>query len=296
VDIEGIDNIILNARKSYHQVDDAVKRLLDTSMFDEDETFKKVQFIDYYRYTDVSLDEMLRYLNERLPWVRPTDTGRSTNCLINQVGIFVHKKEQGYSNYAFPYSWDVRIGHKTREASLEEINEEINEDEVRRIMSEIGYEDVTSKSRLVAYFTGKEKTTGELRNYLAKHLPEYMIPTHFKHLNELPLTTNGKIDRKALPTLTDTPKTDTEYIAPSNEFEEILHEIWSEVLNIQQIGVQDNFLILGGTSLAAIRIATRMEEAFELDIPVNRVFEYPTIAELGAHIEGVILKLLEEES
>jgi len=294
VDIEGIDNIILNARKAYHQVDDAVKRLLDTSVFDEDETFEKVQFVDYYRYTDVSLDEMLRYLDERLPWVRPTDTGRSTNCLINQVGIFVHKKEEGYSNYAFPYSWDVRIGHKTREASLEEINEEIDEPEVRRIMSEIGYENVTSKSRLVAYFTGKEQTTGELRNYLAKHLPKYMIPTHFKHLHELPLTTNGKINRKALPALTDAPETDTEYIAPSNEFEEILHEIWSEVLNIQSIGVQDNFLMLGGTSLAAIRIATRMEEAFELEIPVNRVFEYPTISELGAHIEGVILELLSQ--
>jgi len=295
VDIEGIDNIVLNARKAYHQVDDAVKRLLDTSVFDKDETFEKVQFVDYYRYTDVSLDEMLRYLDERLPWVRPTDTGRSTNCLINQVGIYVHKKEQGYSNYAFPYSWDVRVEHKTRDASLEEINEKIDEPEVLRIMEEIGYENVTSKSRLVAYFTGKEKTTGELRNYLAKHLPEYMIPTHFLQMNELPLTSNGKVDRAALPTFTDASEINVKYIAPSNEFEEILHEIWSEVLNIQQIGVNDNFLILGGSSLSAIRIATRMEEAFELKISVNKVFEYSTIAELGEYIEGMILELLEGE-
>ena len=72
---------------------------MDVSMFADDAVFEKVQFVDFYRFTDVSLDAMLQYLDERLPWVRPTDTGRSTNCLINQAGIFVHKQEKGYSNY-----------------------------------------------------------------------------------------------------------------------------------------------------------------------------------------------------
>jgi len=252
--------------------------------------------VDYYRYTDVSLDEMLEYLDQRLPWERPTDTGRSTNCLINQVGIFVHKKEQGYSNYAFPYSWDVRIGHKTRDASLDEINEEIDVPEVQRIMAEIGYQDSDTDHapRLVAYYTGKPISATELRQYLAQKLPEYMIPGHFGHLDVLPLSANGKIDRTALPNFHAQPATATEYTAPTNELEEILTEIWTEVLNIDRIGIHDNFLELGGTSLAAIRLAARIDEAFELEIPVNRVFEFPTIAELAAHIEATMLELMGE--
>ncbi|MGB7395771.1 MAG: amino acid adenylation domain-containing protein, partial [Pricia sp.] len=116
-----IDDTILEARKLYHREPDAVKNLLDVSAFESDTIFEKVQFVDFYRYSDVSLEKMLEYLKDKVGWVRPSDTGRSTNCLINQVGIYVHKKEEGYSNYAFPYSWDVRLGHKTREESLEEI-------------------------------------------------------------------------------------------------------------------------------------------------------------------------------
>ncbi|HET9279132.1 MAG TPA: amino acid adenylation domain-containing protein, partial [Flavitalea sp.] len=153
-DVETIDKTILEARKSYHRVNDAVKNLLDTSIFNEDSVFEKVQFLDFYRFFDVDFEEMMNYLDKHLPWIRPSDTGRSTNCLINQVGIYVHKKERGYSNYAFPYSWDVRMGHKTREVSLDEINEEIDENEVTRILAEIGY---SSKNEnpdkyLVAYY------------------------------------------------------------------------------------------------------------------------------------------------
>ncbi len=298
VDIQAIDDIILNARKAYHKVDDAVNQLMDVSMFEDESVFEKVQYVDFYRYTDVSLDEMLEYLDKQLPWVRPTDTGRSTNCLINQVGIFVHKKEEGYSNYAFPYSWDVRIGHKTREASLDEINEAIDEREVRRIMAEIGYEDSDASARqmLVAYYTGEAVALADLKTYLAKSLPEYMIPVHFVHLDDMPLSPNGKIDRKALPDISAASvESVAEYVAAENEFEEILVDIWQEVLNIERIGTQDNFLALGGTSLAAIRLAARMEEAFELEVPVNKIFELPTIAELAADIESTILMLLEED-
>ncbi|MGB6153510.1 MAG: amino acid adenylation domain-containing protein, partial [Pricia sp.] len=163
LDSTKIDDTILEARKLYHRESDAVKRLLDVSAFEDDAVFEKVQFVDFYRYSDVSLEEMLAFLKDKIGWVRPTDTGRSTNCLINQVGIYVHKKEEGYSNYAFPYSWDVRLGHKTRHESLEEINEYIDETEVKRIMDEIGYErsqtDELGDEKLVAYFTGNKDTS-----------------------------------------------------------------------------------------------------------------------------------------
>ena len=298
VDVNAIDRTILDARKAYHRVDDAVCRLLDVSMFEKDEVFERVQFVDFYRYTDVSLDEMYAYLDSRLPWVRPTDTGRSTNCRINQVGIYVHKKEQGFNNYAFPYSWDVRMGHKNRDAALEEINEEIDEAEVMKIMSEIGYveDGHTHEKQLVAYFISNEKIVqADLRKHLSQSLPGYMIPSHFIKLGALPLTPNGKIDRQALPDPGGfRPSLDTGYTAPRNDIEELLVQLWSEVLQMDQVGVHDNFLELGGHSLAAIRLVARMNEAMHLQLPVTCVFERPTVAGLAELVEEVILVLMEE--
>lgn len=300
-DLGKIDEIILQARKSYHRVDDAVKRLIDVSTFENDEVFEKVKFVDFYRYTDVSLDEMLDFLDKKMSWVRPTDTGRSTNCLINQAGIYVHKKERGYSNYAFPYSWDVRLGHKTREASLDEINEVIDEPEVARILDEIGYTGAQAErkeeAKLVAYYTSAEPLDeSEIRHHLEAQLPDYMIPFQFVHLKEMPLTENGKIDKSGLP-LPDSirPVTDTGYVAPRSDIESILADIWSEVLNIDRIGVFDKFLELGGNSLAAIRVISRTNEAFELDLPHNLAFNKPTIAAFADYVRETMMQLLEEE-
>ena len=296
--VETIDKIILEARKSYHRADDAVKRLLDASIFEEDSVFEKVQFLDFYRYFEVGHEEMMNFLARHLPWIRPTDTGRSTNCLINRVGIYVHKKERGYSNYALPYSWDVRMGHKTREVSLDEINEEIDENEVNRILREIGYisKNVDNDKILVAYYTAESNIPdADLRNHLKNYLPGYLIPTYFRHMESLPLTGNGKVDRKALRKLADFSKNqNTAYIAPETEFEKIITEIWSEVLQIEKIGVHDNFLEMGGNSLAAIRIATRINDSFDLDLPLNTIFERLTVSRLSQHIEKSILAMLEE--
>ena len=75
--------------------DDAVNQLLDVSVFEDGKVFEKVQYVDFYRYCDVSLEQMFNYLEQQLPWVRPADTGRSTNCIINKVGIFEHKPKGG---------------------------------------------------------------------------------------------------------------------------------------------------------------------------------------------------------
>nr|WP_286174628.1 amino acid adenylation domain-containing protein [Cytophaga sp. FL35] len=297
---EKIDQTILDARKLYHQENDAVKKLLDTSMFDDECVFEKIQYVDFYRYSDVSLDEMLQYLKDEVGWVRPTDTGRSTNCLINQVGIYVHKKELGYSNYSFPYSWDVRLGHKTREETLDEINEVIDETEVKRIMSEIGYskedeEGGANSDRLVAYYTGNPGVSvKQLNTTLREQLPSYMVPSQFKQLNELPLTKNGKVDKKALQQLTSLQiELDTPYEAPRNEIEELLEGIWKEVLKLDKVGIHDDFIALGGHSLAAIRVTARLNEEIETNFPLNKVFEYPSIKAYANYIEKTLTELLE---
>lgn len=295
-----IDRIVLDARKAYHRADDAVRRLMDVSMFDQDDVFERVQFLDFYRFSDASLDEMLEYLKEKLPWVRPSDTGRSTNCLINAAGIYVHKKERGYSNYAYPYSWDVRLGHKTRDAALDEINEPIDEADVQRMLREIGYlpDSVGTENQLYLYYQpNKPVSEAALRQYLTERLPPYLLPAKLIPIEEWPLTKNGKLDRRALAQLeVPTSSTDEEvtYEAPRNEIEAELAQLWREVLVLEQVGVHDNFLHLGGNSLAAIRLITRINETFELQLKVNRIFELPTVAQLATHIEETILALLEE--
>ena len=102
--------------------------------------FNDIQFVDFYRYWSAPLAEMHDFLRTRTPWMRPSDTGRSTNCRINDVGIFVHKKQRGFHNYALPYSWDVRLGQKTREEAMAELDDAIDESRVKEIMTEIGYE------------------------------------------------------------------------------------------------------------------------------------------------------------
>ena len=121
---EEVDAAVLAARKVYHRVDDEVARSLDVSMFRDDRVWEEVELVDFYRYCDDSLEEMLAYLDRKVPWVRPEDTGRSTNCLINDTGIYVHKRERGFHNYELPYSWDVRLGHKTRAEALAELDDE----------------------------------------------------------------------------------------------------------------------------------------------------------------------------
>jgi acyl-CoA synthetase (AMP-forming)/AMP-acid ligase II/acyl carrier protein len=299
LDTRKIDDTILEARKLYHRESDAVKRLLDVSAFENDVVFEKVQFVDFYRYSDVSLEELLAYLKDKIGWVRPTDTGRSTNCLINQVGIYVHKKEKGYSNYAFPYSWDVRLGHKTRDESLVEINETIDETEVKRIMGEIGYERVDREAneteRLVAYFTGNRDTSvKDLKRFLSERLPYYMVPTVFKSLEEMPLTKNGKVDKKALKNLNSIQLAmDTPYTAPRNEIEKLLEGIWKEVLQLKKVGVHDDFIALGGHSLAAIRVTARINEEIELNFPLTKIFELLTIEKYSNFIEQTLTELLE---
>ncbi|MEM7453229.1 MAG: amino acid adenylation domain-containing protein [Planctomycetota bacterium] len=262
-DLVQIDQTVLEARKAYHRVDDAVYQLMDVEHLQSEEIFDQVRVLDFYRYCDVDLDVMLDYLDERLPWVRPSDTGRSTNCLINDVGIYVHKRRMGFHNYALPYSWDVRMGHKQREAALDELNDEINVEDVHRILNEIGFDgdpgDSGQTARLVAYYVSEEDVPGStLNEHLKMSLPSFMIPGRYVRVDEIPLTPNGKVDIDALPDPTqESSRSSSTYFAPSTETESILANIWQEILRVDRIGVRDNFFDLGGDSILAIQIVAR---------------------------------------
>ncbi|WP_084675600.1 non-ribosomal peptide synthetase [Chryseobacterium piperi] len=140
--------------------------------------------------------------------------------------------------------------------------------------------EVNGEKVLVAYYVkSKEANIDkiELREYLQGKLPEYMVPGFLVELDSIPLTPNGKIDRKALPCVTGEDLIRREYVAPRNEIEEKLVEIWQEVLGVDKVGITDNFFELGGHSLMAIKLTHSINEALKIDINVSQLFEHNTI-------------------
>ncbi len=143
-------------------------------------------------------------------------------------------------------------------------------------------EDGPGIKKLVAYYTGDaDLTVDELRAHLAETLPEYMVPAAFVYLEALPLTANGKLDRKALPAPDGEAYAARGYEAPQGEAEQTLAAIWSELLKVEQIGRHDNFFELGGHSLLAVTLIARMRQA-GLNIDVRALFSAPTLAGLAA--------------
>jgi len=152
----------------------------------------------------------------------------------------------------------------------------------------VGKQDESGETRLVAYFISHGPSVPyvtELRRFLGEKLPDYMIPSTFVALETFPLTPNGKIDRKALPTPGKSrPALDTVFEEPRTPIEKELAQTWSEILSLQEIGVNDNFFDLGGHSLAATRVVTQVIKKFKLEMPLHALFAAPTVAEMAAVI------------
>ncbi|RIK32674.1 MAG: non-ribosomal peptide synthetase [Anaerolineae bacterium] len=153
-------------------------------------------------------------------------------------------------------------------------------------------EDIPDDRRLVAYLISKnpseQPAISDLRNFLRKTLPEYMVPNAFVFLEEFPLTPNKKVDRKALAALDQTGSELTaQYVAPRGELEERIARIFANVLKLERVGVDDNFFDLGGHSLLATQIMSRVGQVARVDLPLRVLFEFPTVAGLSAQIEAL---------
>jgi acyl carrier protein len=119
-----------------------------------------------------------------------------------------------------------------------------------------------------------------LRQYLKQKLPEYMVPSAIVVLDEMPLTANGKVDRRALPAPAQVTREET-FVAPRDAIEEQLAKLWIEMLGLKQVSVNDNFFDLGGHSLLASRLVSRARETFHVELPLRSLFETATIAEMA---------------
>nr|WP_234410496.1 non-ribosomal peptide synthetase [Caldalkalibacillus mannanilyticus] len=143
---------------------------------------------------------------------------------------------------------------------------------------------------LCAYFSAAQAVDlTEIREQLSKELPSYMVPAYFVQVEQMPLTANGKVDRKALPDPSESMQLGTELVAPRNEAEEVLVRIWQDVLGAKQIGIKHHFFELGGDSIKAIQVASRLNQAgYKLEI--KDLFKHPRIADLSALLQPLTIR------
>jgi amino acid adenylation domain-containing protein len=298
-DEEQIEQSLLLFRKSFHSQNNKFLRIMGIDLAEE--VVEQIHFVDYFRYFDAPVSEIRRYLSQK-GWVQPKDTGFcSSNCLINDVGIYTHLKGEGYHFYEPQLSWDCRLGSIPREQGLEEIDFKGDWLHVDRVLKEIGYYSPPIKDALVidregpggdkilvAYLVSDhELVIPELREYLAQQMPDYMIPQHFVQLYHMPLTEHGKIDRRALPEPEIGSRED--YVAPRNDTERKLVEIWSEILNIEKevISIQANFFTLGGHSLRATVMVNKIQKEFNIEVLLTELFRGPTIKDIASLIDAI---------
>lgn len=290
-DPAAIDHAVVQARKAYHRIDDAPRRLLDTSVFDNDQIFDEVEYVDIYRYLDVPLEDMLSFLTDEAPWVRPSDTGRSTNCRVNDAGIQTHLLEQGFHNYAVPYAWDVRLGHKTRDEAIDELDDQLDQSDIDEMLAEIGYQPRT-RSVLTAWVQlepGTEQPSpAALRAHLSELLPPHAIPAAFVIVDDLPLAESGKLNTASLPRPRIVNRRGPAlHVEASTPLEASIIEAWERVLSIEPIGIDDDFFALGGDSLAALEMIIALGSALDQTIREDLAFVNTTPRTLAEAIEAV---------
>ena len=186
-----------------------------------------------------------------------------------------------------------RIDHQVKirgfRIELGEIETALNKLSCVRESAVLVREDSPGDKRLVAYLVadqGEFPAIEELRRRLSETLPAHMVPAAFVKLDRLPLTANGKLDRRALPMPAALrPELSERYVAPGTSAEKALAGIWKDVLGLKEVGVHDNFFDLGGHSLLAMQAHQRMREALNTDLPITRLFQYPTISSLAKFMD-----------
>ncbi len=181
---------------------------------------------------------------------------------------------------------------------LGEIESALGQHPAVREAAVIVREDAPGEKRLVGYVvTGEDvPTVSDLRNTLKRRLPDYMVPSSFVHMDDMPRTPNGKLDRRALPAPGSArPELERTFTPPRTHLELQVAQIWSDVLGVERVGVDDNFFDLGGHSLLAIQVMSRLSEAVDVDMPPHIIFEVPTAGGLaGAILERQAAEIADE--
>ena len=205
-----------------------------------------------------------------------------------RTGDRVRRRADGELEFLGRVDAQVKIrGFRVEPGEVEAVL--LEQEEVREAVVTVR-EDTPGQRRLVGYVVaeeGVEVTTGELRARLSTRLPEHMVPGAIVVLERLPLNANGKVDRRALPA----PERSREqpYVAPRTAMEELLAEIWAEVLGTERVGVEDNFFELGGHSLLVTQVVSRIRGTLGIELPLRTLFEQPTVEALARTVEDRLI-------
>ncbi|MES2732836.1 MAG: amino acid adenylation domain-containing protein [Bacteroidota bacterium] len=232
------------------------------------------------------------------------------NQRFYRTGDLAHYYPNGELNYLGRIDHQVKIrGFRIELGEIE--NALLSSEEVAAAVV-VAKESSVGDKRLVAYVVAKKVDTAlqdeaaadvaqpltltdRLRQHLGQTLPEYMVPAVFVWLESLPLTPNGKVDRKALPE-PEVSQQQASYVAPRTETEQVLCEIWQEVLGVERVGITDNFFQRGGHSLSATRLVARINQVFKVALSLKAIFTSPTLEALGQELlqleRGVLLPAL----
>jgi amino acid adenylation domain-containing protein len=216
----------------------------------------------------------------------PDPYGRGAGGRLYVTGDLARYKADGRLEYLGRIDHQVKV--RGFRIELGEIETTLAQHEDVRDVVLTAQADAAGDNRLVAYVVVEgdpDSVIASLRAFLAKRLPDYMIPSAFMPLAALPLTANGKVDRRALPMPGPArPQLLSQFVAPQTEDEAMLADIWSDLLRLERVGVHDNFFELGGHSLLAIQVISRARAALHLELPLRTLLEHPTIAELAEQI------------
>lgn len=292
-DVAQLEKSIKSIQKSAPEMDKNIFDLIDIDVINDKSAYDNVTFVDFYRYYDITNEAMIAYLNNKDPyWInRKNYAIYSTNCAIKQIGDFYHLKERGFHYYGSATGWEKRLGHLTLENIKEDLTCSVKQAAFDSFARRIHYETVPAAGKLetqsiCAYYAGTgEFAANELREYLQAKLPDYMIPSYFIKIDRIPLTANGKIDKKAFPEPDPKAAASSRYTAPENETEERLAEIWQKVLGVERVGTSDNFFEIGGNSILLIQMHTQIEKQFPEKLTITDLFAFPTVAKLAAEMD-----------
>jgi len=217
----------------------------------------------------------------------PDPLGEGTDGKMYRTGDLVRLREDGALEF---------IGRKDFQLKIRGVRVEPGEIESRlleldgvRAAVVVGREDRPGEQSLVAYVVPADRAlpSTELRGFLKERLPEAMVPSSFVVLESLPLTRTGKVDRGALPAPgPERPELSSPFVRPRTATEEKLASIWADLLRLDKIGVEDDFFELGGNSLTAMRAVSRIRDALRIELPLRRLFESATVAQLARWIEA----------
>ena len=218
----------------------------------------------------------------------PDEFSEEPGARLYRTGDQVRFRDDGTLEYMGRLDDQVKV--RGFRIELGEIEARLGEHEaVRQAAVMVHGEDVDA--RLVAYVVFGEESRfdlREMRRFLRRSLPDYMVPSLLMELDELPLTPNGKLDRKALPDPeTALPSEEEAFVAPRTPTEEVLAGIWAEVLGRERVSVDDDFFALGGHSLLAAQVTSRIVQDLGVELPVRSLFESPTVAELAEEAEAL---------